>query len=85
MILFLNDKVDVSRFQAGCFVGRPLELYLGVVFHALFNVDLQNFAFRLGLGGVALTAALIARGLDLCHHVCERESQKQASKQVSTR
>ena len=68
MFLDLNDKVNVSRFHIGQFVRHAPKGNFGIVRHALFDVDFQDFAFRLGLGGAALSATVGTLPLDLRDH-----------------
>jgi len=65
VFLFLNNKINIAHFHARRLVGHALELDARIVLHALFNVHLQDFPFRLGLRGIALPTALIARALHL--------------------
>ena len=68
MVLFLYNEVDISWFHSRGFVCHALELNFRAVLHALFNVYLQYFPFRLGLRRISLSTTLAAWALHLRNH-----------------
>mmetsp|Transcript_31117 Transcript_31117/g.89981 ORF Transcript_31117/g.89981 Transcript_31117/m.89981 type:complete len:321 (+) Transcript_31117:386-1348(+) len=68
VFLFLDDEMDVPRFTAWHFVSHTTESNLLVVVSTLFNVNLDNLALVLGLGGISLSLASAACSLHLSEH-----------------
>ena len=83
VLLFLDDKDDISRLDARRLIALARELDLLAALHSLVDVHLEHFTFLLGFFAVALLASVLrvddltrsitvaTRLLDLLHHRAE--------------
>mmetsp|Transcript_16516 Transcript_16516/g.30058 ORF Transcript_16516/g.30058 Transcript_16516/m.30058 type:complete len:284 (-) Transcript_16516:102-953(-) len=68
VFLFLDDKVNVSRFHLWNFVGHVAKCNFLVVAHALVDMNLQYLALALGFGGISLSSTVVTVALELLDH-----------------
>mmetsp|Transcript_62366 Transcript_62366/g.184541 ORF Transcript_62366/g.184541 Transcript_62366/m.184541 type:complete len:249 (-) Transcript_62366:312-1058(-) len=68
VILFLNDKIDITWLHVGLLICLPPECNLLVVLHSLLNVHLQHLPLILCLETLPLPIAHVTRTLHLLDH-----------------